>query len=115
MVSEICRHNKVSLHKLFFIELCFAIAANFALAQEWRPLSPLPDKEGFAAPFAGVSHGSLVVAGGANFPGRNHGKVAPRSGTDRSMRWTRWMGIGGTLANYLGLSPTAFLRLTGMP
>ncbi|QEL17960.1 galactose oxidase [Limnoglobus roseus] len=29
---------------------------------------PLPDSEGFAGPFAGVSNGALVVAGGANFP-----------------------------------------------
>lgn len=31
-------------------------------------LPPLPDKEGFAGAFAGVSHGSLIVGGGANFP-----------------------------------------------
>lgn len=30
----------------------------------------LPDKEGFAGSFAGVSHGALMVAGGANFPGK---------------------------------------------
>jgi len=37
---------------------------------EWKPLPPLPDKEGFAGPFAGVSHGVLLVAGGANFPAK---------------------------------------------
>jgi N-acetylneuraminic acid mutarotase len=31
---------------------------------------PLPDREGFAGSFAGVSHGNLIVAGGANFPGK---------------------------------------------
>lgn len=31
-------------------------------------LPPLPDKEGFAGPFAGVSNGALLVGGGANFP-----------------------------------------------
>jgi N-acetylneuraminic acid mutarotase len=31
-------------------------------------LKPLPDAEGFAGAFAGVSHGVLLVAGGANFP-----------------------------------------------
>jgi N-acetylneuraminate epimerase len=31
-------------------------------------LTPLPDKEGFAGMFAGVSNGSLVCMGGANFP-----------------------------------------------
>lgn len=34
----------------------------------WRPLPALPDREGFAGAFAGVSAGSLLVAGGANFP-----------------------------------------------
>lgn len=36
---------------------------------DWRPLPALPDAEGFAAPFAGVSGGALLVAGGANIPG----------------------------------------------
>ena len=34
----------------------------------WAKLKPVPDAEGFAAPFAGVSHGALIVAGGANIP-----------------------------------------------
>jgi N-acetylneuraminate epimerase len=37
-------------------------------AMEWRALPPIPDQEGFAAPFAGVHDGRLIVAGGANFP-----------------------------------------------
>ncbi len=36
----------------------------------WKPLPPLPDPIGVAAPFAGVSGGALLVAGGANFPDR---------------------------------------------
>lgn len=36
----------------------------------WSQLPALPDHEGFAAPFAGVSGGALIVAGGANFPGK---------------------------------------------
>jgi N-acetylneuraminate epimerase len=35
----------------------------------WKALPPVPDPEGFAAPFAGVSGGALLVAGGANIPG----------------------------------------------
>ncbi len=35
---------------------------------EWKALASLPDREGFAAMFAGVTGGALVVAGGANFP-----------------------------------------------
>jgi N-acetylneuraminic acid mutarotase len=34
----------------------------------WDELTPLPDAHGFAGPFAGVSGGALIVAGGANFP-----------------------------------------------
>ncbi|MCX7827210.1 MAG: galactose oxidase, partial [Verrucomicrobiae bacterium] len=34
----------------------------------WQQLPPIPDREGFAAPIAGVSNGALIVAGGANFP-----------------------------------------------
>src|SRR5438477_5673562 len=45
---------------------------NVIPAQEirWSRLPPIPDREGFAYPFAGVSGGALVVAGGANFPDR---------------------------------------------
>ena len=35
---------------------------------DWQPLPALPDKFGFAGPFAGVSGDALIVAGGANFP-----------------------------------------------
>ena len=44
-----------------------------ACAQEslvWTTLPSLPDRLGVAAPFAGVSGGSLLVGGGANFPDR---------------------------------------------
>ncbi len=34
----------------------------------WAQLPPLPDREGFAGPFAGKHGGALIVAGGANFP-----------------------------------------------
>jgi N-acetylneuraminate epimerase len=36
----------------------------------WRELPSLPDKFGFAGPFAGTHNGALIVAGGANFPGK---------------------------------------------
>ncbi len=38
------------------------------IALAWQQLPPIPDHEGFAAPFAGASGGALLVAGGANFP-----------------------------------------------
>lgn len=37
-------------------------------AAEWTKLPAVPDKEGFAGSFAGVSNDSLLIAGGANFP-----------------------------------------------
>jgi N-acetylneuraminic acid mutarotase len=36
----------------------------------WKQLPSLPDPLGVAAPFAGVSGDALIVAGGANFPGK---------------------------------------------
>lgn len=40
-----------------------------AQQMEWSPLPSIPDHEGFAGPFAGVSGGALIVAGGANIQG----------------------------------------------
>src|ERR1035437_5466750 len=34
----------------------------------WEKLSPLPNRGGLGGPYAGVSNGKLLVAGGANFP-----------------------------------------------
>src|SRR5262245_42496650 len=45
-----------------------AVASRATL--DWHQLPPLPDREGFAGSFAGVSSGVLLVAGGANFPGK---------------------------------------------
>lgn len=51
--------------------------AGFACAQTspvmskslaWKQLPSLPDREGFAGSYAGVSRDALLVAGGANFP-----------------------------------------------
>jgi N-acetylneuraminate epimerase len=39
-----------------------------SLKFNWKQLPPIPDPVGLAAPFAGVSGGALIVAGGANFP-----------------------------------------------
>ena len=51
--------------------LVLLFVASVACAGEafsWKQLPPLPDSLGVAAPFAGVSGGALLVAGGANFP-----------------------------------------------
>jgi N-acetylneuraminic acid mutarotase len=51
-----------------FVMFVTLFTGSGAVAGEWQRLPPLPDKEGFAGPFAGVSGGALLVAGGANFP-----------------------------------------------
>lgn len=55
--------------RLIALALCCTLAANTS-AQTWSKLASLPDPEGFASSFAGVSNDSLLVAGGANFPGK---------------------------------------------
>lgn len=54
-------------HLTIFASLLATVSASSA-ALEWTQLPPLPDRLGVAAPFAGVSGGALLVAGGANFP-----------------------------------------------
>jgi N-acetylneuraminate epimerase len=56
----------VHLAKLLILTLL--ICLKFAHADDWRELAPIPDSEGIAGAFAGVSHDVLLVAGGANFP-----------------------------------------------
>ena len=50
--------------------LLLVMMAPLAAAPAWTNLAPLPDREGFAYPFSGVHNGALLVAGGANFPGK---------------------------------------------
>jgi N-acetylneuraminate epimerase len=66
-------------------------------------LLPLPDKEGFAGVFAGVSHAALLVAGGANFPDRKpweggtklwHDKVWVLDSKDSSGKTAKWKVAG---------------------
>ena len=45
-----------------------ALTGSAAEPGRWTALPALPDKEGFASMFAGVSGGALLAAGGANFP-----------------------------------------------
>lgn len=48
--------------------LCITPLVSCAETFNWQQLPPLPDVLGVAGPFAGVSRGALIVAGGANFP-----------------------------------------------
>ena len=53
-----------------FCVLSSVMAAN-VFAEDilaWTALSELPASLGVAGPFAGISHDTLIVAGGANFP-----------------------------------------------
>ncbi len=50
---------------------------------EWKQLADLPDAEGFAGSYAGVSHGALIVCGGANFPEKPLWEGGPKRWTDR--------------------------------
>lgn len=52
------------------VVLAAAVVVAAAEPVRWAPLAPLPDPEGFASPYAGVHGGVLLVAGGANFPGK---------------------------------------------
>ena len=52
------------------LTLVLGLASSSTPADEWKQLPSLPDAEGFAGSFAGVSNGALLVAGGANFPGK---------------------------------------------
>ena len=52
-----------------FFHAISAIGQEPAAAMKWSQLPKIPDREGFAAPFAGVSGGALIVAGGANITG----------------------------------------------
>lgn len=50
---------------------------------EWKRLADLPDAEGFAGSYAGVSNGALIVGGGANFPEKPLWEGGPKRWTDR--------------------------------
>jgi SSS family solute:Na+ symporter len=54
-----------------------------APALKFDQLQPLPDPVGFAGPYAGTSNGALIVAGGANFGGKDNWAGAPKQWHDR--------------------------------
>jgi N-acetylneuraminate epimerase len=62
-------------HTLFLLLMLTTMAhtactqAQRTPALHWGQAPLIPDSTGFAGSFAGVSNGSLLVAGGANFPG----------------------------------------------
>jgi N-acetylneuraminate epimerase len=68
LATEVTRWlaNRRSASLLALLLLLGFAPAVFSM--DWKQLPAIPDREGFAWPFAGVSGGALIVAGGANFP-----------------------------------------------
>lgn len=63
------RHAPQATPALVLLILHLFTSTTFAAdSTSWSRLPSLPDKEGFASMFAGVSGGALLAAGGANFP-----------------------------------------------
>jgi hypothetical protein len=65
----------ILLPRVLILLLGWLLAANVSGAEElsagglrWEKLPPLPNRGGLGSPYAGVSNGKLLVAGGANFP-----------------------------------------------
>lgn len=59
------------MHRLYLFPLFLCLSFLWCHAEgpiEWEHLPAIPDDHGFAGPFAGTIEGSLIVAGGANFP-----------------------------------------------
>ncbi len=57
--------------------------SDLSLEVKWSKLPDLPDAEGFAGSYAGVSGNALVVAGGANFPEKPMWEGGCKRWTDR--------------------------------
>lgn len=72
-----------------FFMLGLSSATVFGMTQstpdplDWHPLPAIPDAKGFAGSFAGISDSVLLVAGGANFPGKPPGEGGTKVWYDR--------------------------------
>lgn len=73
--SKACRFKRripqALLPRVLLISLILPAGCGLGLGNgcvRWEELPAIPDANGFAASFAGTVDGSLVVAGGANFP-----------------------------------------------
>jgi len=62
------RESHWSLVQIVLLVVTCIHSSKVARGNEWRELNPIPDTEGLAGTFAGISHNVLLVAGGANFP-----------------------------------------------
>lgn len=80
-------------------------AAELREPLRWSQLAPLPDREGFAYPYAGISNGALLVAGGANFPDKKPWEGGAKVWYDTVFVLEKPEGawkIGGRLSRPLG-------------
>lgn len=61
-------------HFILFYFLLLLVEPTNMMAQfsplKWSSIPSLPDQQGFAGMYAGVSHNALIAMGGANFPGK---------------------------------------------
>lgn len=67
---RLARPAQRSATGLLFFLLMSTLSATSAGSLQFSKLPNLPDPEGFAGSYAGVAGGHLIVAGGANFPGK---------------------------------------------
>ena len=73
-VEILCDSTRFALWSAcLFAGIISAPRADAAEAMAWEKLPAIPDAEGFAGAFAGVSNGALIVAGGANIAGEKWG------------------------------------------
>lgn len=76
-----------------------------SFALDWQQLPSLPDKEGFAGMFAGVSNSTLLAAGGANFPDKKPWEGGTKLWYDRVFALEKPDGewrVAGTLPHACG-------------
>ena len=73
-METFCDFGKLALWSAcLFAGISSVPGANADEYLAWEKLPAIPDAEGFAAPFAGVSNRALIVAGGANIAGEKWG------------------------------------------
>lgn len=68
MNSPLVDRTKAAFFGLVFLIVMSSPA--LPASPEWSQLPPIPDEQGFAGCFAGISNGALIVAGGANVTAR---------------------------------------------
>ena len=90
------------------IMICAAVgmAATAEMPLQWSELPPLPDTPGLGGAFAGAHGDALIVAGGANFPGKppwEGGVKTYRSSVYLLEKGSKQWRTGGSLSH-----PTAY-------